>query len=177
MNWRTVLVAFLLVGLAAAQAQQSPSANDWKAFDFLMGEWTWVGGGQAGQGKGTSTFRPELGGTVLVRKTHLDYVANKERAAYAHDDILYVYHDPADNSLRAIFFDGIGHVIRYSVAVAPGENSIQFLSDAAPGGTRCRMTHTKTGPDSMTEKFEIAPPGKPDEFKTYVEFAANRIGR
>lgn len=49
---------------------------------------------------------------------------------------------PQDNSLRAIFFDGEGHVIRYAATVPPGGNSLQFLSDAAPAGTRCRMTYT-----------------------------------
>jgi len=79
--------------------------------------------------------------------------------------------------LRAIFFDGEGHVIRYAVTVASDGNSIEFLSEAAPGGTRCRMTYNRAGADSVTEKFEIAPPGKPNDFATYVEFNAKRVGR
>jgi hypothetical protein len=90
---------------------------------------------------------------------------------------LYIYHDPQDNSLRAIFFDSQGHVIRYAVAVASGGSSVEFLSDAAPAGTRCRMTYARTGADSVTEKFEIAPAGKPNEFATYVEFIAKRVRR
>jgi hypothetical protein len=177
MKWRTMLVTLTLVPFLSVRAQQPQPANEWKDFDFLFGEWTWDGGGKPGQGKGMSTFRPELNGTVLVRRTHLDYPATKERAAFAHDDLLYVYHDPEDNSLRAIFFDGEGHVIRYAATVAPGGNSIEFLSDAAPGGTRCRMTYARAGADSVTEKFEIAPPGKPNDFATYVEFNAKRIRR
>jgi hypothetical protein len=73
-----------------------------------------------------STFRPELDGTVLVRKTHLDYPATKERAAFGHDDLIYVYHDPQDNSLRAIFFDGEGHVIRDAVTVASSGTPSSF---------------------------------------------------
>jgi hypothetical protein len=88
-----------------------------------------------------------------------------------------VYRDPGDGSLRAIFFDGENHVIRYAITVAPDADSIQFLSDAAPSGTRARMTYTKTGVDSVTEKFELAPPGKPDQFATYVEFVAKKIGK
>jgi hypothetical protein len=177
MNWRTISAVLVLMGFSAVHAQQPRAANEWKDFDFLLGEWTWSGGGQPGQAKGVSTVRHELNETVLVRKTHLDYPATKERAAFTHDDLLYVYHDPLDNSVRAIFFDGEGHVIRYSLTGPPGGNSLQFLSDAAPGGTRCRMTYTRTGPDSVTEKFEIAPPGKPDEFAAYVEFVAKRIGQ
>ena len=177
MNRRAMLVALILVPFLSLQAQQARSTDEWKDFEFLFGEWTWVGGGKPGQGNGMSTFRPELDGTVLVRKTHLDYPATKERAAFGHDDLIYVYHDPQDKSLRAIFFDGEGHVIRYAVTVASDGNSIEFLSEAAPGGTRCRMTYARAGADSVTEKFEIAPPGKPNDFATYVEFMAKRVGR
>ncbi len=177
MNWRTMPAVLMLIGLSSLQAQQTRATGEWKDFEFLLGEWTWSGGGQPGQAKGVCTFRPELDGTVLVRRTHLDYPATKGRAAFAHDDLLYVYHDPADSSLHAIFFDGEGHVIRYALTMPPAENSLQFVSDAAPAGTRCRMTYTRTGPDSVTEQFEIAPPGKPNDFTTYVEFAAKRVGR
>ena len=176
MNWKVGLIALLLGAFSAAQAQQ-PRPSQWKDFDFLLGEWTWSGGGQPGQAKGTSTFEPDLNGTVLLRKVHLDYPASKERAAFSHDDLLYVYHDPGDGSLRAIFFDGENHVIRYAITVAPDGDSIQFLSDAAPSGTRARMTYTKAGVDSVTERFELAPPGKPDQFATYVEFVAKKIGK
>jgi len=177
MNWRPVFVVLVLLSFASLHAQESRPANPWKDFEFLLGEWTWTGGGQPGQGSGVSTFRPDLEGTVLVRKTHLNYPATKERAAFVHDDLLYVYHDPLDNSLRAIFFDGGGHVIRYAVTVATDGNSIEFLSDAAPAGTRCRMSYIRTGPDSAIERFEIAPPGKPAEFAKYVEFQAKRTGK
>jgi hypothetical protein len=154
----------------------SDTNDRWAGFEFLIGEWHWVGGGTFGQGKGVSTFRPDLNGNVLVRKTHLDYAATKERRAFSHDDLLYVYHDPVDQSLRAIFFDGEGHVIRYIVTVLPDRKRIQFLSEAAPDGTRTRMTYTRTGDGSATERFEIAPPGKPDDFTTHVEFSATRVG-
>jgi len=174
MDWKAMFLAFLLIGLSPAQTQKLPS-NSWKDFDFLLGDWTWTGGGRPGQATGTSTFLPDMNGTVLLRKVHLDYPATKERAAFSHDDLLYVYHDPQDSSLRAIFFDGEGHVIRYTVTVAASGESLRFLSDAAPSGTRCRMTYTRVTADSVTEKFEIAPPGKPDEFATYVEFLAKKV--
>jgi len=175
MTFKTTLAVILFAALSSAHAQQ-PS-NPWKDFDFLLGEWSWSGGGHPGQATtGTSTFRPDLDGTVLRRTVHLEYPANKERAAFSHDDLLYVYRDPADSSLRAIFFDNENHVIRYAVTVPSDGNSIQFLSDAAPGGTRARMTYKRIGPDSVTETFELAPPGKPDEFTKYVEFTAKKIG-
>jgi len=168
-------ILLLVATFPVVQAQQ-PQASAWKDFDFLLGEWSWSGGGQPGQATtGTCTFRPDLNGTVLRRAVHLEYPASEKRAAFSHDDLLYVYRDPADGALRAIFFDNENHVIRYAVTVVPTGDSIQFLSDAAPGGTRARMTYRRAGPDSVTETFELAPPGKPDEFTKYVEFTAKKI--
>ena len=174
MSFKTMLAAALLAVVSSAYAQQP--ANPWKDFDFLLGEWTWSGGGQPGQAtSGRSTFKPDLNGTVLKRTVHLEYPASQQRAAFSHDDLLYVYRDPGDGGLHAIFFDNENHVIRYTVTVA--QDSIQFLSEAAPSGTRARMTYTRAGPDSVTEKFELAPPGKPDEFTKYVEFVAKRTDK
>lgn len=59
MNWQATLVALTLFPICSLQAQQPPPRNDWKDFDFLVGEWTWTGGGKPGQGNGMSTFRPD----------------------------------------------------------------------------------------------------------------------
>jgi hypothetical protein len=177
MSSQTLLVSLFFLLSWFLQSAQARFTGDWTDLEFLLGEWTWVGVGQPGQAKGVCTFRPELDGTVLMRKTHLDYAATKERAGFAHDDLLYVYHDPEDTSLRAIFFDGEGHVIRYRVTVASGGDSVEFLSDAAPAGTRCRLTYRTAGADSVTEQFAIAPAGKPNDFSTYVEFRVTRVAR
>jgi len=176
MKCGAMLVVLGLLTLSSALAQQPQSGNVWKGFDFLLGEWSWSGGGHPGQAtSGTSTFKPALNGTVLCRTVHLEYPATKERAAFSHDDVLYVYRDPADSALRAIFFDNENHVIRYAVMMSPRGDSIQFLSDAAPSGTRARMTYKQIGADSVTETFELAPPGKPEEFTKYVEFVAKKV--
>jgi len=176
MSFQSTLVAILLVLFSSAHAQQT--SNPWKDFDFLLGDWTWSGGGKPGQATiGSCTFKPDLDGTVLRRTVHLEYPASKDRAAFSHEDLLYVYRDPADSALRAIFFDNENHIIRYAVTVGANAGSIQFLSDAAPGGTRARMTYKRLGPDSVTETFELAPPGKPEEFTKYVEFVAKKINK
>ena len=171
------LLALLLFACSSTSAQiqaQQLQPDPWKDFEFLLGEWSWTGGGHPGQATiGTCTFKRDLDGTVLRRNVHLEYPATRDRAAFTHDDLLYVYRDPADSSLRAIFFDNENHIIRYAVTVNP--DSIQFLSDAAPGGTRARMTYKRVAPDSVSETFELAPPGKPGEFTKYVEFVAKRV--
>jgi len=175
MKRRATLLSLFLLILPCLEARQSRAPNDWKDFEFLLGDWTWTGGGLPGQGRGVCSFRPDLAGTVLVRKTHLDYAATKDRPAFTHDDLLYIYHHPEDKSLRAIFFDGQDHVILYRVTLGP--SGAEFLSEAAPDGTRCRMTYRRGAGDSVIEKFEIAPREKPTEFAAYVEFTATRVSK
>jgi hypothetical protein len=167
-----VVLGLLFAALAAAQ-QERPAAS-WGGLEFLIGEWTGGGGGQPGQGSGWFSFRPELNGAVLVRKNHAEYPATKNRPAFTHDDLMYVYRDPADKSLRAIYFDMEGHVIEYRVTVAADRQTAVFLSDAVPALPRYRLSYAEKGPNEVTLKFEIAPPGKPNEFKTYIEASADR---
>jgi len=169
-----VVAALGLLFAALAAAQQERPAASWGGLEFLIGEWTGGGSGQPGQGSGWFSFRPELNGAVLVRKNHAEYPAAKDRSAFTHDDLMYVYHDPADKSLRAIYFDMEGHVIEYRVTVASDRQTAVFLSDAAPALPRYRLSYAKKGPNEVTLKFEIAPPGKPNEFKTYIEASASR---
>ena len=51
---------------------------------------------------------------------------------------------------------------------------IQFTSEAQPSSPRYRLTYLKTGEKTLSLKFEIAPPGKPDAFATYIEAKAHK---
>jgi len=51
---------------------------------------------------------------------------------------------------------------------------VQFIGDASPANPRFRLTYRKTGPDMLGIRFEIAMPGKPDAFTTYIEATARR---
>jgi hypothetical protein len=48
-----------------------------------------------------------------------------------------------------------------------------FLSDEQPSAPRYRLTYAKSG-DAVKIKFEIAPPGKPDQFAKYIEASAKK---
>jgi len=163
-----IQLAFVAL-LAAQQAKQQA----WASLKFLVGEWAGVGDGQAGQGAGKCSFEADLDGRVLVRKSYAEYPAAAGRAAFRHDDLMIVYPEAA--ALRAEYFDNEGHVIHYSVRVAG--DSAEFLSDAAPGAPRYRLTYRKAGPDALGLKFEIAPPGKPDSFETYLDAKLRRDSR
>ena len=75
---------------------------------------------------------------------------------------------------HAIYFDSEDHVIRYTVAPSEDRKSLTFVSDASPSAPRFRLTYALEENDKLGIKFEIAPPGKPAEFKSYIEAKARK---
>jgi len=165
------LTGFLAL-IVTSRAQDSTKA--WAPFEYLTGDWVGEGGGQPGQGSGEFTFLPDLQGHILVRKNRAAYPATKDRPAFTHDDLMVVYRDSESTPPRAIYFDSEGHVIHYSVTATSDHKTIEFVSEVSPSSPRYRLTYLMTSGDALTLKFEIAPPGKPDSFSTYIEAKAKR---
>jgi hypothetical protein len=170
---RLILPLLMMMCLRAAPAPPA-KADDWHAIGYLMGDWTGEGAGEPGQGSGSFSFYPDLQGRVVVRKNHAAYPATKERAAFAHDDLMIVYRETPETGLRAIYFDNEGHVIRYDVECSADGARFVFLSAPEASAPRYRLTYQRVDPRRMKIKFEIAPPGHPDQFATYIEAAAHR---
>lgn len=168
------LVLVMAVFVSSAPAWRAEDAPNWDSWRFLLGEWTAEGGGQPGQGAGTFSFAFDLQGGILVRKSRVDYPATKDRPAFSHEDLMVIYREAGAASPRAIYFDNEGHVIHYSAEFSDGGNALEFLSDPVPSAPRFRLTYTKAEGGTLRVRFEIAPPGKPDAFSTYVEGAARR---
>jgi hypothetical protein len=121
-------------------------AESFDSLRFLQGEWVAEGGG--------FSLKPELGGKVLVRR-------NKSGA---HEDLMVIQGGHAD------YWDNEGHAIRYTVT-ADGKSAV-LISDGDAAGPRYRLAYTLTAADTVSIKFEIAPPGKP--FQKYLEGSARR---
>jgi hypothetical protein len=167
-----VTLAALLQLTVTSRAQEATKA--WASFEYLLGDWVGEGGGQPGQGSGGFTFLPDLQNHILVRKNHAAYSATKDRPAFTHDDLMVVYKDSENAAPRAVYFDSEGHVIHYAVTVSADHKTIEFTSEASPSSPRYRLTYLLTGGDASTLRFEVAPPGKPDSFSTYIEAKAKR---
>ena len=162
-----LLLLLLAASLGFAQPQ-SKAGDRWAPLAFLIGEWTGEGGGGPGQGSGGFSFLPDQDGKILIRKNRADYPASKDRPAFSHTDLMIVYNEPGETKLRAIYFDMEDHVIHYAVEPSTDGNSVRFVSD------NFRLTYRKTGSDTLALKFEIAPPGQPGAYTTYIDATAHR---
>jgi hypothetical protein len=146
----------------------------WEPYRYLLGDWVGEGGGDPGKGSGQFSFRLELQDKVIVRKNRAEFPAAGGRPAATHDDLMVIYRAEGGAPTKAIYFDSEGHVIHYTASFSADHATLTFVSDAAPSTPRFRLSYTKFEEGSVGIKFEIAPPGKPDAFKTYLEGKARR---
>jgi hypothetical protein len=169
----TALPLAVLIILSRGHFTQALDKDDsWEPFQFLIGEW--VGEGKEGQGTGHFSLMPDLGGKVLVRRNHAELPAGNGRPAGVHEDLMVIYKSEDGKSAKAIYFDNEGHVINYAVTFSPDKQTLTVTSAAAPSAPRFRLTYQREAEDRVGIKLEIAPPGKPDEFKTYLEGKARK---
>jgi hypothetical protein len=155
----------------AVMAALLAASGDRDGLRFLEGEWIGEGAGQPGQTSGGGfSFRPELGGKILVRRNRAEYPATAERPAFVHEDLMVVYPDPTGKSARADYWDSEGHVIRYGVT-SDGKSAV-FLSEPDEKGMRYRLTYRSTGASRVSIVFELAARGA--EFKPYISASARR---
>lgn len=139
---------------------------------FLLGKWqAGTNTGTLGQGSGWCSFERGLRDRVIVRTNHAEYPASEKRAAAAHDDLMVIY--VAGGAVEARYFDSEGNLIHYSVS-SPESGQAVFLGDAAPDAPRYRLTYKLRGDGVLEGTFEVAPPGKPEEFARFLSWESHR---
>lgn len=159
-----VLTASTSGSLPALAAE--PSA-DFAPLQFLVGRWE-----ADAPGAGRCEFTPEAQGKILVRRNHGELPAANGRPASVHDDLMVIYHEGAPSRTRADYYDSEGHVIRYAVETSAGR--AVFLSDAAAGAPRFRLTYVLQRDGTVAGKFEISPPGPAEAFRPYLTWVLHR---
>lgn len=146
--------------------------SELRPFEFLVGEWASSGSGTPGSATGSAVFAWALQDRVIVRTSYAEYPPSGGKPGSRHDDLMVIYATPV--GVRADYYDSEGHVIRYSVrSSAPGW--AVFLSEPAAGEPTFRLSYKLVSRDSLEGKFEIAPPGTRDAFKTYLEWRSKRV--
>src|SRR5512133_1400956 len=166
---RSSALILLLCAPLLAQAP-APKADFFEPVRFLIGDWVGEGDGKPGSSSGAASFRFELEGKAMVRRSHADYPAANGRPAAHHEDLMTVFAE--GGQLKAFYMDNEGHVIRYLAATVP--QGVAFTSEPAPG-PRFRLTYLRGTADTVAIRFEIAPPNAPDVFKTYLEGVTRRV--
>lgn len=165
-------LSIIIIATATDYYPQNKSTNQWKSLSFLLGEWVGEGSGSPGEATGEFSFTSELQNTILVRKSFANYPAQNGRPAVRHDDLMVVYND--GNSVKANYFDNEGHVINYNVNISQDSLSVIFISDPVLTSPRFQFTYTKIDDSKMKFSFDMASPGKPEDFTTYINGVVKR---
>jgi hypothetical protein len=168
------------VVLAALLFLQAPAADTFEALRFFIGEWTGTSSGQPGNGSVRRTYAFTLSGRAIEVENRTVYAPQeKNRTGETHEDLGLITFD----RLRQRFVYRQAHVegfVNTYVAdpIAPGAKRVVFTTEAIeniPPGWRARETWQIMGPDSFTERFELAEPGK--NFTLYSESVLIRSPR
>jgi hypothetical protein len=160
---------FLLALSMQAQSTPKTAAKPWSDLMFLEGVWqAHVAHGSA-SADGTYSFAMELGDHIMARHT-VSIAGCKGPSDFDcnHRDLLYVYQDAGEPSLKAIYFDSEGHTLHYDISI-PSPNFAVFMTAANQPGPRFRLTYElKAG--VMYGKFQMQAPGATD-WKSYLEWS------
>jgi hypothetical protein len=173
-----VLAVLVLLGapVVPARAAEGPGAAARLAplWNRLVGEWVGDSGGQPGQGEGGASFRLELQGSVLLRRSWAR-LAGPGGTVTSHEDLLLIYRGASATEARAMYWDNEGHTISYAARWSADGGTVTFLSAAVPGAPRFRLVYSGLLTDTPTVSFDVAPPGSPDAFKTHVSGRLRRV--
>ena len=169
---KTRCVVVLLVAICAAGNAQAPAPKkpDWTPLKFLAGHWTADRNPNEPGVTGSSEFRFDLDGNILVRDNRADYPPQNGRPALRHRDLTVIYADDS-GTWKATYWDNEPHTIYYDVTVS-GSGEVSFMTPPGAKGPRFRLTYKRVSDTSVSGRFDIAPPG--GEFKTYRSWTMHR---
>ena len=160
-----IIAAAGLAAVHGALAKDSGSAGaDWGPLAFLVGDWSGDEGGAMGQGTSTISFRPELGGALLVRHHRLDYPPTRKHTGTVEQDLLVIQRDSGGGPARAVMFDTAHNETRFSVDISADGKTITLTSDAQASVPRHRMVWVRSADREITFTHLMASPTSPDEF-------------
>jgi hypothetical protein len=140
--------------------------TSWAKLNYLNGNWKGEGSGKPGEGTGYFSFKLDLDKKIMIRNSHSEYPATKDKPLIVHNDLMILYVNNAGNPDRAIYFDNEGHVINYSISF-PNDSDIVFTSDKISNMPVFRLTYSKINNNTLNITFEMSQDGK--NYVTYVK--------
>lgn len=169
---RTTMIVGMVVMSLGVSALAAAEPAELQPFAFLVGEWPASGSGQPGAGTGSSVFSRGLQDRVILRKSYAEYPPASGKPASRHDDLMILYAGPG-GGVRADYYDNEGHIIRY-VVQSPAAGQAVFLSEAASGEPKFRLSYRLDADGILKGEFAIAPPGAADAFKPYLTWESRK---
>jgi hypothetical protein len=162
MRPKQIFVVAMLMLASTSFAQKNAS---WDKWGWLIGTWKGEGTGEPGKGSGIFSFTPDLDKKIIVRKSHSEYPATKDKPEIIHDDLMIIYPDYSGISSKAIYFDNEGHIINYAITYS--ESNIVMVSEKNEHAPVFRLTYSLLSPGFINTKFEMSRDG--ETFTTYIE--------
>jgi hypothetical protein len=166
-------VVAVLMALAVQPIFAQEASSVWGKWQYLLGEWQGAGSGQPGDGNGSFTLKPKLGGNILERKSKTEFAATATSPALIHEDVMIVYKSSDGTPGKAIYFDNEGHAIQYNITYA--DNKIILTSDVNSTMPRFRLSYEMLDKNLVNIRFEMAMPNAPEQFKLYLEGKSKKV--
>jgi len=177
----TALLLAGCLGLVTAQdatTTPAPKPHPLSPLSPLVGRWQGTGEGQSGTSTVERTYVAVMNGRYLqVANTSTYAPQEKNPKGEKHEDLGMYSYDRGRQKIvfRQFHIEGfVNTYVRESTSTDGSE--LVFVTESIeniPPGFRGRETYKFTGPDSLTETFEIAEPGK--DFQIYTKNTLTRI--
>ena len=169
---KTRFLPLLLAVFCASAVAQPPASKkpDWTPLNFLIGSWIADPNPSDPGATGSSDFRFELDGNILVRDNKADYPAQNGKPEQHHRDLMVIFADDS-GALKATYWDNEPHTIHYDVSVNES-SEVWFTTGADAKGPRFRMVYKRVSDTSVSGRFDIAPPS--GDFKPYKTWTMHR---
>ena len=145
--------------------QRVAGVDRWKAFRFLIGNWSGDGTGVAGQGVGDLSVETDLNESILKMTNQVNFTGKDRKTTYRSTMVVSA-------GSKALFVDNEGHVLHYTVSFGP--KTITFVSDPERNSPRFRFTYTDLGGKQVKCSFDIAPPPTLDKYTIHVSGTATK---
>lgn len=182
---RTSLAIILVILLQSTGISQQPHADRaqsdyWQPVRALIGTWQGEAQGEAGKGTVRRSYAFALRGAFIEVKNRSTYPPQKANAkGEIHEDHGFISYDKARKKLVLRQFHVEGFVNQYVLtSVSADGRTVVFETESIeniPSGWRARETYILSGKDELTERFELAEPGK--EYALYSESKLRRSSR
>lgn len=144
----------------------------WHPFEFLVGVWKGIGGGEPGTGEYERSYQFILNKKFLKVENKSTYPpTDKNSLGEVHQDIGYISYDKLRQKFVLRQFHVEGFVNQYFLdSISPDQKMMVFVSEAIeniPVGWRARETYQVMNENEFTETFELAPPNQ--DFAVYTK--------